>query len=107
MEDAVDLLKDKLLDETEADEISKELNDLYDELDQIGVEGGRRELTGPQAKIATDLINAEIAKLKRREQDQERLRVFDASRWARTRLSRRWSRSRSNPQIASAPWSPS
>jgi DNA invertase Pin-like site-specific DNA recombinase len=75
MPDAVDLLKDKMLDE--AEEISQELNDLYHELDQIGVERGRRELTGPQAKIATELINAEIAKLTRRQQDQERLRVFD------------------------------
>ena len=40
------------------------------------MERGQRLLTGQQAKIATDLINEDIAKLERRQQDTERLRVF-------------------------------
>lgn len=77
MPDAVDLLKARILDDAEAEAIGADLNLLYGEVEQIGVERGQRLLTGQQAKIATDLINVEIAKLKRREQDQERLRVFD------------------------------
>jgi hypothetical protein len=50
---------------------------LYAELENIGVERGQRLLTGQQAKIATDLINADIAKLERRQQSQERLQVFE------------------------------
>ena len=37
----------------------------------------QRLLTGEQAKIATDLVNEDIAKLERRQQSQERLRVFE------------------------------
>lgn len=77
MEDARDLLKAEIHDEAEAEAIRTELNELYGELEKIGVERGQRLLTGAQAKIATDLINADIAKLERRQQDQERLRVFE------------------------------
>jgi len=77
MPDAVDLLKAEIHDETEAEAIRTELNTLYTELRNIGVERGHRLLTGEQAKIATDLINEDIAKLEARQQDQERLRVFD------------------------------
>jgi DNA invertase Pin-like site-specific DNA recombinase len=77
MPDAVDLLKAEIHDEAEAEAIRTELNTLYGELQKIGVERGQRLLTGEQAKIATDLINDDISKLERRQQDQERLRVFD------------------------------
>ena len=40
------------------------------------MERGKRLLTGAQAKIATDLITADIAELERRQQDQECVRVF-------------------------------
>ena len=76
MDDAVDLLKAEIHDEQEAEAIRLELNELYGELEKIGAERGRRELTGPQAKIATDLVQEDIAKLERRQQDTERLRVF-------------------------------
>lgn len=76
MPDAVDLLKAEH-DEAEAEAIRTELNTLYGELEQIGVERGKRLLTGQQAKIATDLINEDIAKLEHRQQDQERMRVFE------------------------------
>jgi DNA invertase Pin-like site-specific DNA recombinase len=76
MPDAVDLLKAEIHDEQEAEAIRLELETLYGELEKIGVERGQRLLTGQQAKIATDLVNEDIAKLERRQQDQERLRVF-------------------------------
>ena len=77
MDDARDLLKAEIHDEAEAEAIRTELNELYSELEKIGVERGQRLLTGQQAKVATDLINADIEKLERRQQDQERLRVFE------------------------------
>jgi DNA invertase Pin-like site-specific DNA recombinase len=77
MPDAIDLLKTEIHDEAEAEAIRTELNTLRGELEKIGVERGQRLLTGAQAKIATDLINADITKLQRRQQDSERIRVFD------------------------------
>jgi DNA invertase Pin-like site-specific DNA recombinase len=75
--DAIDLLKAELHDQAEAEEIRLELETLYAELDNIGVERAEGLLTGRQAKIATDRISEKIAKLELRQQDQERLRVFD------------------------------
>ncbi len=72
-----DLLNAEIHDEAEAEAIRTELNTLYGELENIGIERGQRLLTGQQAKVATDLINADIAKLERRQQDQQRLRVLD------------------------------
>jgi DNA invertase Pin-like site-specific DNA recombinase len=77
MPDAVDLLKAEIHDEAEAEEIRLELGTLYGELENIGVERGEGLLTGKQAKIATDIVTEKIAKLEHRQQDQERLRVFD------------------------------
>jgi DNA invertase Pin-like site-specific DNA recombinase len=77
MPDAVDLLKAELHDEAEAETIRLELETLYGELENIGVERGEGLLTGKQAKIASDIVNAKIAKLQARQQDRERLRVFD------------------------------
>lgn len=76
MPDAVDLLKAEIHDEAEAEKIRAELNELYGELEKIGVERGQRLLTGQQAKIATDLVNEDIKALERRQQDTERLRLF-------------------------------
>jgi DNA invertase Pin-like site-specific DNA recombinase len=77
MPDARDLLKAEIHDQAEAETLREELNTLYGELDKIGVERGQRLITGPQAKIATDLINEDIAKLETRQQDAERIRIFD------------------------------
>jgi len=77
MDDASDLLKAELQDDAEAEAIRDELNTLYGELEKIGVERGQRLLTGAQAKIASDLIGQDIAKLERRQQDQEKVRVFE------------------------------
>jgi DNA invertase Pin-like site-specific DNA recombinase len=75
--DAEDLLKAAILDETDAEAIRAELAVLYADRTQIGVERGKRLLTGEQAKIATDLINEDIATLEGRQNDQEMLQVFE------------------------------
>ncbi|MCZ8380349.1 recombinase family protein [Mycobacterium sp. CPCC 205372] len=75
--DAVDLLKAKANDEKQAEKIRDEISGLYGELDTIGRERGEGLLTGQQAKIATEIIQAKITELERREQDQERLRVLE------------------------------
>jgi DNA invertase Pin-like site-specific DNA recombinase len=77
MPDAADLLKAEIHDAAEAEQIREELNTLYEELEKIGVERGQRLLTGAQAKIATDLINTDIAKLEARQHDAEKIRIFD------------------------------
>jgi hypothetical protein len=77
MPDAADLLKAEIHDHAAAEAIRDELNTLYGELEKIGVERGQRLLTGQQAKIASDLIGADIAELEHRQTDQERVRVFD------------------------------
>jgi DNA invertase Pin-like site-specific DNA recombinase len=76
MPDAEDLLKAEIHDAAEAERIRTELNTLNGELEAIGVERGEGLLTGKQAKIASDIVNEKIGKLRRREQDAERLRVF-------------------------------
>ena len=75
--DAIDLLKAELHDEAEAEALRIEKNALLSELDTIGVERGEGLLTGKQAKIATDILNAKLQAVEHRQQDQERLRVFD------------------------------
>jgi DNA invertase Pin-like site-specific DNA recombinase len=75
--DAVDLLNAKIHDEAEAEAIRTELDALYAERRDIGIERGKRLLTGEQAKIATDLINEDIKKLERRQEDEERRRIFE------------------------------
>jgi DNA invertase Pin-like site-specific DNA recombinase len=76
MADAVDLLKVQH-DLPDAEEVRRELATLHKELHQIGVERGQRLLTGEQAQTATAVINEDIKVLERRQQDAERLRVFD------------------------------
>ncbi len=76
MPDAEDLLKAEHDEET-AEKLRTELTVLYQELTNIGVERGKRLLTGEQAKTATDIVQAEIAELERQQNDAERLRVLD------------------------------
>lgn len=76
-EDAADLLKAEIHDAAEAEAVRLELASLYGELDKLAVERAEGLLTARQVKISTDVINDKIAKLKRRHQDQERLRVFE------------------------------
>lgn len=77
MPDAVDLLKAEIHDEAEAEAIRLELETLYGNLDRYAVEHADGLLTARQVKISTDRDMEKIAKLERRQQDQERLRVFD------------------------------
>lgn len=76
MPDAEDLLRAEI-DEAEAEAIRAQLSELYGELEQIGIERGQRLLTGPQAKAASDVIQADIDALERRQRDSERVRVFE------------------------------
>ena len=73
----MDLLKAEIHDEAEAEAIRTELNELYGEIEKIGVERGQRLIDGQQAKIATDIVKADIAKLEARQQDQDRLLVLE------------------------------
>ncbi len=77
MPDAVDLLKAERHDTAEAEKLRTERATLLTELDNIGIERADGLLTGKQAKIATDRINEKLAAIEGRQQDQERLRVFD------------------------------
>lgn len=74
--DAVDLLKAEM-DPAEAEAIRSELNGLYARLEAIGVERGLGELTGPQAKAATETVNGLITRLERRQVSDDRWRVLE------------------------------
>lgn len=77
MPDAVDLLKSEQHDEAEAEALRTEANTLLTRLDEIADERADGMLTGPQARRATERIEAKLDEIERRQQDQERLRVFD------------------------------
>ncbi|HTZ14456.1 MAG TPA: recombinase family protein [Mycobacterium sp.] len=76
MDDAVDLLKAEIQDQEQAEAIRAEINALYGELDALAVERAEGLMTARQVKISSDIITEKIAKLERRQQDQERVRVF-------------------------------
>jgi DNA invertase Pin-like site-specific DNA recombinase len=75
--DAVDLLKAEIHDEAEAEAIRTQLAALYEDRRQVGVDRGKRLLDGEQAKIATDVINEDIAALERKQNDAEKMAVLD------------------------------
>lgn len=77
MKDAEDLLKDAGLDEREAEAIRDELSNLYGELDAIGIERGKKILTGRQAQLATEIVQQQIDVLERKQQSHERLALFE------------------------------
>jgi DNA invertase Pin-like site-specific DNA recombinase len=77
MPDAVDLLRGEI-DGTQAEAIRAELAILYARKQQIGIERGQGLLDGPTAKIALDVVAAEIAEVEARQQDDERLRLLAA-----------------------------
>lgn len=56
---------------------ARERATLLARLDEIAYAVADGDLTGPQAKRATERVNEKIADLDRRQQDQEPLRVFD------------------------------
>lgn len=75
--DAVDLLKAELHDTAEAEALRRERATLLGRLDEIADERADGDLTGPQARRATERITEKLTAVERRQQDQERLRVFD------------------------------
>ncbi|ORA12608.1 recombinase family protein [Mycobacterium asiaticum] len=75
--DAVDLLKAEVHDEAEAERLRLEKNTLYSELDKLAVERANGLLTGRQVQIATEVVQQQIDAIECKEQDTERLRVFD------------------------------
>jgi DNA invertase Pin-like site-specific DNA recombinase len=77
MADAVDLLKSELHDTEQAEQLRGERATLLARLDEIADERADGLLTGPQAKRATDRVGERLADIERRQQDQERVRVFD------------------------------
>lgn len=77
MEDARDLLKGELHDPAEAEALRTETNMLLSRLDEIADERADGLLTGKQAQRATERIQEKLGAIERRQQDQERLRVFD------------------------------
>ena len=77
MPDAIDLLRAELHDQAETEKLRIEANTLLARLDEIADERADGELTGKQAKRATERIQDKLAAIERRQQDQEKLRVFD------------------------------
>lgn len=75
--DAVDLLRAELHDTELAEQLRGERTTLLARLDEIADAMADGDLTGPQAKRATERVNDKLAAIDRRQQDQERLRVFD------------------------------
>jgi DNA invertase Pin-like site-specific DNA recombinase len=73
--DAVDLLRAEH-DETVAEALRTERATLLARLDEIADERADGDLTGAQAKRATERVNDKLADLDTRERDAERLRVF-------------------------------
>jgi DNA invertase Pin-like site-specific DNA recombinase len=75
--DAVDLLRAELHDAAEAEALRTEENTLRSRLNEIADERADGLLDGAQAKRATERVKDKLAAIERRQQDQERLRVFD------------------------------
>jgi hypothetical protein len=73
----MDLLKAELHDAAEAEALRTEENTLRSRLNEIADERADGLLTGAQAQRATARINEKLAAIERRQQDQNRLRVFD------------------------------
>ena len=77
MPDAVDLLKAELHDTAKTEALRLEAETPLARLDEIADERADGLLIGKQAQRATERINGKLAKIERRQQDQEKLRVFD------------------------------
>lgn len=75
--DAVDLLKSEQHDAAEAEAQRTERMTLLARLDEIADERADGVLTGKQAQRATERIQAKLDDIERRQQDGERVRVFD------------------------------
>jgi DNA invertase Pin-like site-specific DNA recombinase len=76
-EDAVNLLKKEIHDEAEAQALRDDKAILYGELTNLAVERANGLLTGAQVKIASEIVQQKIDAIERKEEDAERVRVFD------------------------------
>lgn len=77
MPDAVDLLTAQEHDAAEAEQLRTEATTLLAEIDAIGMERADGLLTGRQAKLATDRLQAKLDAVQARMNDVARVRVFD------------------------------
>jgi DNA invertase Pin-like site-specific DNA recombinase len=75
--DAVDLLKAELHDAAEAEALRTEENTLRSRLNEIADERADGLIDGAGYKRATERVKDKLAAIERRQQDQERLQVFD------------------------------
>ncbi|MGA9362629.1 MAG: recombinase family protein [Mycobacterium sp.] len=75
--DAAELLRNKTFDGAEAEQLRTDEAVLLARMDAIALERAEDLLTGRQAKVASDAIQAKLDVIAARQQDQERLRVFD------------------------------
>ena len=75
--DAKDLLRKEHHDAAEAKTLRAQAQVLLARLDEIADERADGLLTGTQAQRATERITAKLAAIEGRQQDQQRLRVFD------------------------------
>lgn len=75
--DAVDLLKAEMHDAAEAEALRVERLALVGRLDEIADERADGLLTGQQAQRATARMTDKLDAIERRQEDEERLRVFD------------------------------
>ena len=75
--DAASLLKSEIHDKAEAQAIRDEKASLYGELTNLAVERANGLLTGEQVKVASDIVQQKIDAIERKEEDAERVRVFD------------------------------
>jgi hypothetical protein len=78
--DAIDLVRAEQLDETEAEALRIETNTLLTRLDQIADERADGDLTGAQAKRATERIQTKLDAIEHRQRDQKMMRVLDGIR---------------------------
>jgi DNA invertase Pin-like site-specific DNA recombinase len=75
--DAVNLLRAEIHDQAEAQRLRDEKAILYSRKNEMAVEWARGLVTGQQLHTATEIVDEDIRVIERKEQDQERLRVFD------------------------------
>jgi DNA invertase Pin-like site-specific DNA recombinase len=75
--DAVDLLKAELHDQAEAERLRTERATLLARLDEIAAERADGLIDGKGYRTMTERINEKLQALEGRQQDQEKLRVFD------------------------------
>jgi DNA invertase Pin-like site-specific DNA recombinase len=71
------LLRQAGIDDEQAEENRAKLKDLYTDRLNIGRERGEGLLTGEQAKLATETVNAKIAKLERKQRNADAVQMFE------------------------------